>query len=141
MKFINLLIQNKLDEAKNNLFEDIKEKILLKLEERKKELVEETYNLTEANPNVIRMGRISRVRRRIRRNPKNQIVVQRNRRRSNIKGYRVTGNTIKRIPVNVRLHKARMLKRSWKTTRKSKLRRSLQRRTMSMRRRQSMGIR
>jgi hypothetical protein len=33
-----------------------------------------------------------------------------------------------------------LLKRSWKTTRKSKLRRTLLKRKMSMRRRQAMGL-
>ena len=87
------------------------------------------------------MGRVQKIRRRIRRNAKGRIIVQKNVRRSSIKGYRISGNTVKRIPATVRLHKARMLKRSWKTTRKSKLRRTLLKRKMSLRRRSSMGIR
>jgi hypothetical protein len=93
------------------------------------------------NPNLIKMGRITRVRRRIRRNAKGRIVVQKNRRRSGIKGYRISGNTVKRISATERLRKARLLKRSWKTTRRAKLRRSLLKRKMSMRRRASMGLR
>ena len=142
MKFIQLIAQNRLDEAKQNLFENIQKRILEKLEETKKELVNKVYNnLDEAN--IMRMGRVSKIRRRIRRNPKGQIVIQRNRRKSNIPGYRIVGkkNIVKRIPAYTRIHKARMMKRAWKTTRKSKLRRSLYRRTQSMRRRQSMGIR
>jgi len=142
MKFIQLIAQNRLDEAKQNLFENIQKRILEKLEETKKELVNKVYNnLDEAN--IMRMGRVSRIRRRIRRNPQGRIVVQRNRRRSNIPGYRIVGqkNIVKRIPATVRMHKSRMLKRSWRTTRKGKLRRSLMKRTQSLRRRQSMGIR
>lgn len=142
MKFIQLLLQNRLDEAKQNLFENIQKRILEKLEETKKELVNKVYNnLDEAN--IMRMGRVSRIRRRIRRNPQGKIVVQRNRRKSNIPGYRIVGqkNIVKRIPATVRMHKSRMLKRSWRTTRKGKLRRSLMKRTQSLRRRQSMGIR
>ena len=142
MKFIQLLLHNRLDEAKQNLFENIQKRILEKLEETKKELVNKVYNnLDEAN--IMRMGRVSRIRRRIRRNPQGRIVVQRNRRRSNIPGYRIVGkkNIVKRIPATVRMHKSRMLKRSWRTTRKGKLRRSLMKRTQSLRRRQSMGIR
>jgi hypothetical protein len=142
MKFIQLLLQNRLDEAKQNLFENIRKRILEKLEETKKELVNKVYNnLDEAN--IMRMGRVSRIRRRIRRNPQGRIIVQRNRRRSNIPGYRIVGqkNIVKRIPATVRMHKSRMLKRSWRTTRKGKLRRSLMKRTQSLRRRQSMGIR
>jgi len=36
MKFIQLLLQNRLDEAKQNLFENIQKRILEKLEETKK---------------------------------------------------------------------------------------------------------
>jgi hypothetical protein len=59
---------------------------------------------------------------------------------SGIKGYRISGNTVNRIPATVRLRKARLLKRSWKTTRKAKLRRTLFKRKMSMQRRKSMGL-
>jgi hypothetical protein len=86
------------------------------------------------------MGRIKRIRRRIRRNAKGKIVVQKDRKRSAIKGYRISGNTVKRISAVDRLRKARLLKRSWKTTRRAKLRRSLLKRKMSMRRRSSMGL-
>ena len=92
------------------------------------------------NPNIVKMGRITKVRRRIRRNKKGRIIVQRNVRKSGLKGYRISGSTVKRIPATVRLRKARLLKRSWKTTRKSKLRRTLLKRKMSMRRRKSMGL-
>ena len=92
------------------------------------------------NPNIQKMGRITKVRRRIRRNKKGKIVVQKNVRKSGVKGYRISGNTVKRIPATVRLRKARLLKRSWKTTRKAKLRRTLLKRKMSMRRRKSMGL-
>ena len=93
------------------------------------------------NPNIIKMGRIQKVRRRIRRNAKGRIVLQRNVQRSGVKGYRISGKTVKRIPANVRLHKARLLKRSWKTTRRAKLRRTLFKRRMSMMRRKSIGLR
>ena len=92
------------------------------------------------NPNIVKMGRITKVRRRIRRNKKGRIIVQRNVKKSGLKGYRISGNTVKRIPATVRLRKARLLKRSWKTTRKSKLRRTLLKRKMSMRRRKAMGL-
>jgi hypothetical protein len=73
------------------------------------------------------MGRVQKIRRRIRRNAKGRIVVQKNVRRSAIKGYRVAskGNVVKRIPATERIQKARLLKRSWKTTRRAKLRRTL----------------
>jgi hypothetical protein len=97
--------------------------------------------LEEASTNIVRMGRIQRIRRRIRRNSKGKIIVQRNVRRSGIKGYRISGNTVKRISALERMKKARKLRMSWKTTRKAKIRRTLLKRKMSLRRRKSMGIR
>ena len=153
MNFVELILQNKLDEAKELIFARLDDIASVRLEEAKPYVVDAMYEeidvdeevLEEAakkrNPNIVKMGRIQRIRRRIRRNKKGRIVVQRNVRRSGIKGYRISGNTVKRIPATVRLRKARLLKRSWKTTRKSKLRRTLLKRKMSMRRRKSMGLR
>jgi hypothetical protein len=147
MNLIDLLIENNLAEAKK-IFEDkMSSKITLALEEKKKVFFKdflEENGLLEAikrNPNIIKMGRISKIRRRIRRNAKGRIVVQKNRRRSGLKGYKISGNRVVRIPAAVRLRKARLLKRSWKTTRRAKLRRSLLKRKLSMRRRASLGLR
>ena len=86
------------------------------------------------------MGRVRRIRKRIRRNKKGRITVQKNRRRSRLKGYKISGNTVRRIPATTRLKKARLLRRAWKTTRRAKLRRSLIKRRMSLRRRSAMGL-
>ena len=143
MSLVDLIIQNKLDEAKEKFFALLEQKISKRLEEAKRYVAAEiTGEVNEArNTNIIKMGRVQKIRRRIRRNKKGRIVVQKNVKRSGVKGYRISGNTIKRIPASVRIHKARMLKRSWKTTRRAKLRRSLLERKMSMRRRSSMGLR
>lgn len=146
MRFTELIAANKLDEAKKELFSHLSSIVKERLSEAKRYVAADNYEeveLDEAkrNPNIIKMGRINRIRRRIRRNAKGRIVVQKNRRRSGIKGYRIAGNTVKRIPATERLRKARLLKRSWKTTRRAKLRRSLLKRKMSMRRRTSMGLR
>jgi hypothetical protein len=144
MSFLDSIIHKRLDEAKEILFARLDEIVSKRLEEAKRYVAEdmlEFVELEEAGNNIVRMGRVQKIRRRIRRNAKGRIVVQKNVRRSSIKGYRISGNTVKRIPATVRLHKARMLKRSWKTTRKSKLRRTLLKRKMSLRRRSSMGIR
>ena len=144
MSFIDSIIHKHFDEAKELLFSRLNEIVSKRLEEAKRYVAEDTFEFTEldeAGNNIVRMGRVQKIRRRIRRNGKGRIIVQRNVRRSSIKGYRISGNTVKRIPATVRLHKARMLKRSWKTTRKSKLRRTLLKRKMSLRRRSSMGIR
>ena len=144
MKFIDLIASNNLNEAKESILSRLSEIVSKRLEEAKRYVAEdllEEIELDEASSNIIKMGRITKVRRRIRRNAKGRIVVQKNVRKSGIKGYRISGNTVKRIPATVRLKKARLLKRSWKTTRKAKLRRTLLKRKMSMRRRSSLGLR
>lgn len=146
MKFVDLILQNKLDEAKQELFDRLNEMVAQRLEEAKQYVAADRFEevdleeATKRNPNIIKMGRIQKIRRRIRRNAKGRIVVQKNKRRSGIKGYRISGNTIKRIPATTRLRKARLLKRSWKTTRRAKLRRTLIKRKMSMRRRAGLGL-
>ncbi len=145
--FVDLILQNRLDEAKEVLFDRLNELVAERVESAKRyvaadrfEEVEELEEATRRNPNIIKMGRIQKIRRRIRRNAKGRIVVQKNRRRSGIKGYRVSGNTVRRIPATTKIRKARLLKRSWKTTRRAKLRRTLMKRKMSMRRRAGLGL-
>lgn len=145
MNFIDLIAEGKLDEARDSLKARLDEITAKRLAEAKRyveaDMFEEVEELDEKrNPNLIKMGRITKIRRRIRRNAKGRIVVQKNRKRSGIKGYRMMGNTVRRIPAAQRLKKARLLKRSWKTTRRAKLRRSLLKRKLSMRRRSSMGL-
>ena len=146
MKFVDLILQNKLDEAKQELFDRLNEMVAQRLEEAKRYVAADRFEevdldeATRRNTNIIKIGRINKIRRRIRRNAKGRIVVKKNRRRSGIKGYRISGNTVKRIPATVRLRKARLLKRSWKTTRRAKLRRTLIKRKMSMRRRAGLGL-
>jgi hypothetical protein len=148
MNFISKIAANKLTEAKEEIFGRLNSIVTKRLEEAKRyvradifEEVEEIEEAVRRNPNIIRMGRIQKIRRRIRRNKKGKIVIQKNVRRSGIKGYRISGSTVKRIPAIARIRKARLLKRSWKTTRRAKLRRTLFKRKMSMRRRASMGLR
>ena len=149
MNFIDSILKGKLDEAREQLRNRLNEITAKRLAEAKRyveadmfETVEiELDEVTKRNPNVIKMGRINKIRRRIRRNAKGRIVVQKNARRSGIKGYRIKGNRVVRIPATERLRKARLLKRSWKTTRRAKLRRTLLKRKLSMRRRSSLGLR
>jgi hypothetical protein len=150
MSFVSLLIQGKLEEAKEFLFAQLDDIAQQKLQEAKENVASNRFEEIEIdeevldekrNPNIVKMGRVQKIRRRIRRNKKGKIVVQKNVRRSAIKGYRISGNTVKRIPAAARLKKARLLKRAWKTTRRAKLRRTLLKRKMSMRRRASMGLR
>ena len=146
MNLIELIISGKLNEAKQHSINRLTEIVGKRLAEAKRYVEADMFEFVEEhldekrNPNLIKMGRITRIRRRIRRNAKGKSVVQKNRRRSGIKGYRISGNTVKRISAVERLRKSRLLKRSWKTTRRAKLRRSLLKRKMSMRRRASIGL-
>ena len=149
MNFIDSILKGKLDEAREALNNRLNEITAKRLAEAKRyvqadmfeEVEIELDEATKRNPNIIRMGRINKIRRRIRRNKKGRIVVQKNVRRSGIKGYRIKGNRVVRIPATERLRKARLLKRSWKTTRRAKIRRTLLKRKLSMRRRASLGLR
>lgn len=142
MKFIEALLKNDLVKFKELVYEQLNTIAARKIEEEKEEIASNQFQveleLDEAN--IVKMGRIQKIRRRIRRNTKGRIIVQRNVRRSAIKGYRLSGNTVKRIPVAQKMHKSRMLKRYWKTKGRSKIKRTLLKRKMSMRRRTSMGI-
>ena len=148
MSFVELIAKNKLIEAKDFIFNRLDEVAAEYLQEEKGIVGRNTYveveeELDEAfrkSSNIIRMGRIKKIRRRIRRNKQGRIIVQKNRKRSAIKGYKVSGNRVVRIPAITRIQKARKLKRYWKTKGRSKLRRTLLKRKMSIRRRTSMGI-
>ena len=144
MKFVELIAENRLTEAKSFIFERLEQMIAARLEAEKVAVVNDTYEWVEEEldeANVMRMGRITRIRRRIRRNAKGRIVVQKNVRKSAIKGYKLAGNRVVRIPTIQRLQKSRKLKRYWKTKGKAKLRRTLMKRSISLKRRKSMGIR
>lgn len=146
MRLIDLIATNKFSEAKDLVYERINVIVAKRIEEQKKALPEIVFEevIEEAvrrTPNVVRMGRIKKIRRRIRRNKKGKIVVQRNVKRSAVKGYRISGNSVKRIPAIQRIQKTRKLKRYWKTKGKARLKRTLFKRQQSMRRRKSMGIR
>ncbi len=143
MTFVDLIARNKLVEAKSFIFERLEQMVATRLQAEKVSVADDIYEWVEEEldeANVMRMGRITKIRRRIRRNAKGRIVVQKNVRKSAIKGYRLTGNRIVRIPTIQRLQKSRKLKRYWKTKGKAKLRRTLMKRSISLRRRKSMGI-
>ena len=141
MSFLDLLIANKLDEAKELIHARLNEISAKYLEEAKKYEAADRFDWTEEESiEEIDEATKRRIRKRIRRNKKGRITVQKNRRRSRLKGYKISGNTVRRIPATTRLKKARLLRRAWKTTRRAKLRRSLIKRRMSLRRRSAMGL-
>lgn len=141
MKLIDLIINNKLSEAKELIYNLLNKKAVDGIVEEGKNVSFESEVEPLDEGNIVRMWRIQRIRRRIRRNKKGRIVVQRNVRRSAIKGFRLSGNTVKRIPAAQRIMKSRKLKRYWKSKGRAKLSRTLLKRKMSMRRRKSLGIR
>lgn len=141
MKLIDLIINDKLSEAKELIYNLLNKKAVNEIVEERKNVSFESEVEPLDEGNIVRMGRIQRIRRRIRRNKKGRIVVQRNVRRSAIKGFRLSGNTVKRIPAAQRIMKSRKLKRYWKSKGRAKLSRTLLKRKMSMRRRKSLGIR
>ena len=142
MNFINLLIEHKYNEAKEIIYVQLNEISSKKLEEIKRTVAADIYEEVEVvdEANVQTIGRISKVRRRIRRNKQGRIVLQRNIRKSAIKGFRISGNTVKRISAISRIKKSRKLKKYWNTKGRAKLTRTLLRRKMSIRRRTSIGI-
>ena len=145
MSLVELIVSGRLAEAKEVVFSRLDVISSDRLQEEKIVVGQDTYTLVEevldeASTNVIKMGRIKKIRRRIRRNAQGRIIVQKNVRKSAIKGYRVSGSSVKRIPAIQRIQKARKLKRYWQTKGKAKLRRTLLKRKMSIRRRTSMGI-
>ncbi len=134
MKLIDLIFEGKLVEAKEELFTRLNEVASKRLEEIKRTVAADIYEEVEVldEANIQRMGRIQKIRRRIRRNAKGRIIVQRNVKRSAIKGFRISGNTVKRIPAMARIQKSRKLKRYWKTKGRAKLNRTLLKRKMSL---------
>lgn len=145
MNLVELIVANRLTEAKQLIFNRLDEHFEEKLEEEKQFIgsniyIESDEPIEEASPNIVKIGRIKKIRRRIRRNKKGRIIVQKNIRKSAIKGFRISGNRVVRIPAIQRINKARKLKRYWKTKGKARLRRTLLKRKMSIRRRTSMGI-
>lgn len=147
MKLIDLIAQGKLIEAKEVIFERLNKIAANELSKATvtigENMFEEVEELEEANKssNRIKQGRVIKIRRRIRRNKKGRIILQRNVRKSAVKGYRISGNTVKRITAIQRINKSRKLKRYWKSKGRAKLGRTLLKRKMSNIRRKSMGIR
>lgn len=144
MNLIDLIVEGKLKEAKELVYLTLSKIAGSKIEELKpivsRELCHESKIVDESS-NVVKMGRIQKIRRRIRRNKKGRIIVQRNIRRSAVKGYRLSGSKVIRISAMQRINKTRKLKRYWKTKGRARLTRTLMKRKMSLQRRKGMGIR
>jgi len=144
MNLIQNIVNGELDLAREDIYSILNSLAAKRLEEIKRYVSSDIYELDEAkrpSSNILRIGRVQKIRRRIRRNAKGGIIVQKNVKRSSIKGYRISGNSIKRIPSAQRILKTRKLKRYWATKGRARLTRTLLKRKMSLRKRKSMGIR
>jgi PHD/YefM family antitoxin component YafN of YafNO toxin-antitoxin module len=112
MKLIDLIAEGKFAEAREEIYSLLNTVAQKRLQEAKRiiavDIYEEMEELNEAN--IVRQGRIQKIRRRIRRNAKGRIIVQRNVRRSAIKGFRISGNTVKRIPAMARVQVSSVLR-------------------------------
>jgi len=141
--FVSRLLSNNLVEARNELDVKIRNLVEQKLNQIKMRVTEEIYeeigvevdfvdDLTEGN--VLRMGRTKMVRVRIR-----QGKVQRRRKLSAVKGYTIRNGQMTRMSPMERRHRKMGARRS-KFKRRAKLRQSLRKRKMSLRRRTAMGL-
>lgn len=139
---IDDIIKQRFEDAKEKIFASLDEMLERKLIALKRTIASDYFEeLSEAsNPNRQKVGRIIKIRRRIRRDKKGKIVVQKNKRKSAIKGFRISGNKVVRVSASSRMKKSRNLKRFWKSKGRSKLRRTLLKRKMSMNRRKAIGL-
>ena len=141
--FVSRLLSNNLVEARNELDVKIRSLVEQKLNQIKLRVTAEIYedigvevdfvdDLSEGN--VLRMGRTKVVRVRIR-----QGKVQRRRKLSAVKGYTIRGGRMTRMSPMERRNRKIGARRS-KFKRRAKLRQSLRKRKMSLRRRTAMGL-
>ncbi len=84
--------------------------------------------------NIVRQGRVKLIRRRIRKGK-----VQRNIRKSAVRGFTLNHGKLKRIPASRRIH-MKIVQRRAARKRKSHLQSSLRKRKISLRKRKAMGI-
>ena len=139
---IDDIIRQRFEDAKDRIFASLDEMLERKLIALKRTIASDYFEeLSEAfNPNRQKVGRIIKIRRRIRRDKKGKIVIQKNKRKSAIKGFRISGNKVVRVSAVSRMKKSRNLKKFWRSTGRSKLRRTLLKRKMSMNRRKAIGL-
>lgn len=131
--FVSKLLSNNLVEARNEIEDKLKNLVAEKLNQMKLRLTSEMYDVV-IEGNVLRMGRTKMVKVRIRKGK-----VQRRRKVSAIKGYTIRGGKMTRMSPMERRHRKMGAKRS-KFKRRAKLRQSLRKRRMSLRKRSAMGL-
>jgi len=136
------IIRQRFEDAKEKIFASLDEMLERKLVALKRTIASDYFEeLSEAfNPNRQKVGRIIKIRRRIRRDKKGKMVIQKNKRKSAIKGFRISGNKVVRVSAVSRMKKTRNLKKFWRSKGRAKLRRTLLKRKMSMNRRKAIGL-
>jgi len=131
--FVSKLLSNNLVEARNEIEDRLKNLVAEKLNQMKLRLTAEMYDVV-IEGNVLRMGRTKMVKVRIRKGK-----IQRRKKVSAIKGYTIRGGKLTRMTPMERRHRKMGAKRS-KFKRRAKLRQSLRKRRMSLRKRSAMGL-
>ena len=129
-EIIEHIIKGNLEEAKSLIFEQLANNIAKKLASRRR--IIGTQFFKEAN--VMKMGRTKLIRRRIR-----QGKVQKNIRKSAVKGYTLKAGKLRRITAIQRVHMSRTQKRAARK-RKTHMRTTVRKRARSILRRKTMGI-
>ena len=127
--FVQFIFEGKLKEAKEQLVERIEELVSEKLEDIEVEIIDD---LTEGN--IQKMGRTKLIRVRIRKGK-----VQRRIKKSAVQGFTIRGGKLTRMSPQERRHRKMAARRS-KFKRRSKMKQSLRKRVLSIRKRKAMGL-
>jgi hypothetical protein len=148
--YVNCILRGNLTEAKENITNRIEQLVEQKLQQLKIQLatemcgdiwqeIEEDDDLYEdvediSEANIQKMGRTKLVRVRIRKGK-----VQRRKKFSNVVGFTIRGGKMVRMSSMERRHRKMAAKRA-KIKSRSKIRQTVRKRNMSLRRRKAMGI-
>jgi hypothetical protein len=128
--FVSNLLSNKLLEARNELDIRIKSLVEQKLNQIKLRITEELFG----EGNVLRMGRTKLIKVRVRKGK-----IQRRKKFSAVKGYTIRGGRLTRMMPAERRHRKIAARRS-KFKRRAKLKTSLRKRKISLRKRTALGL-
>jgi hypothetical protein len=137
--FVSKLLQNKIVEAKEVLNQRIQDLVNERVNQVKLRIAAEMYDDFEveeelAEGNIQKMGRTQLVRVRFRKGK-----IQRRVKKSAVPGFTIRGGRLVRMSPQERRHRKMAARRS-KFKRRSKLRQSLRKRQMSLRKRKAMGL-
>jgi hypothetical protein len=131
--FVSKLLSNNLVEARNEIEDKLKNLVDEKLNQIRLRITAEMYDVI-IEGNILRMGRTKMIKVRVRKGK-----IQRRKKFSAVKGYTIRGGKLTRMTPMERRHRKMGAKRS-KFKRRAKLRQSLRKRRMSLRKRTAMGL-